>query len=126
MAAMNNETESQPLAHVRQDKGGNWHEHLLDEHLREVANLAGKFAEHFDSKDWASLAGLWHDLGKFSSEFQRYIKTVSGYDAHIEGVPGRVDHSTAGVSARPPGWAKIEIFLSTPSNSKLNVYPARA
>jgi len=43
-------------------------------------------------------AGLWHDLGKYSQEFQHYIKTVSGYDleAHIEGKPGRVDHSTAG------------------------------
>ena len=98
MAVMNDKLENIFLAHVREDQNGVWHEHLLDEHLREVANLAGKFAKHFDSEDWANLAGLWHDLGKYSSEFQRYIKTVSGYDAeaHIEGKPGRVDHSTAG------------------------------
>ncbi len=98
MAAMNDKPQSQALAHVRQDKSGEWHEHLLDEHLRGVAYLAGKFSKQFDSDDWASLAGLWHDLGKYSSEFQRYIKTVSGYDAeaHIEGKAGRVDHSTAG------------------------------
>jgi len=44
------------------------------------------------------MAGLWHDLDKYSTEFQQYIKTVSGYDAeaHIEGKAGRVDHSTAG------------------------------
>ncbi|MFA4837032.1 MAG: CRISPR-associated helicase Cas3', partial [Dehalococcoidia bacterium] len=40
--------------------------------------------------------GLWHDLGKFSPEFQRYIRAASGIDAHLEGKPGRVDHSTAG------------------------------
>lgn len=85
----------QSLAHVKQLPNGKWSEHFLNEHLQEVANLAGKLAEHFDSSDWASLAGLWHDLGKYSNEFQQYIKSVSGYDAHIE-APGRVDHSTAG------------------------------
>ena len=95
---MTDKPETIYLAHVRQDRNGIWHEHMLNEHLSEVSNLAGKFAKSFDSEDWASLAGLWHDLGKYSTEFQKYIKTVSGYDAqaHIEGASGCVDHSTAG------------------------------
>ncbi|MDD5385039.1 MAG: CRISPR-associated helicase Cas3' [Gallionella sp.] len=95
---MNDKPENKPLAHVRQDERGVWHEHQLDEHLRGVAAMAADFATIFNSSDWANTAGLWHDLGKYSSEFQRYIKTVSGYDAeaHIEGKHGRVDHSTAG------------------------------
>jgi CRISPR-associated endonuclease/helicase Cas3 len=95
---MNDKPENKPLAHVRQDDSGKWHEHLLDEHLCGVAVMAADFAADFYSNDWANIAGLWHDLGKYSTEFQRYIKTVSGYDAeaHIEGAPGRVDHSTAG------------------------------
>jgi CRISPR-associated endonuclease/helicase Cas3 len=92
---MNDKTENQALAHVLQDKNGIWHEHLLDEHLLGVAKKAAEFAVNFDSHDWANIAGLWHDLGKYSIEFQQYIKSVSGYDAHIE-APGRVDHSTAG------------------------------
>jgi CRISPR-associated endonuclease/helicase Cas3 len=42
--------------------------------------------------------GLWHDLGKYHPEFQRYIAKASGYDpsAHLEGSAGRVDHSTLG------------------------------
>lgn len=87
-----------PLAHVRQLPDGPWIEHFLVEHLLAVAELAAKFASTFDGQDWARLSGLWHDLGKFREKFQHYIKSVSGYDseAHIEGVPGRVDHSTAG------------------------------
>ncbi|MDD2776083.1 MAG: CRISPR-associated endonuclease Cas3'' [Gallionella sp.] len=92
------------MAHVRVSPDGQWIEHALGDHLREVAKLAGQFAEPFNSADWAALAGVWHDLGKYSDEFQRYIKTVSGYEkrydpeAHIkdEEAPGRVDHSTAG------------------------------
>ncbi|MEW5904049.1 MAG: CRISPR-associated helicase Cas3' [Pseudomonadota bacterium] len=88
----------QSLAHVRQLPDGQWIEHFLDEHLLTVAEMAAEFASVFNSQDWAHLSGLWHDLGKFREKFQKYIKSVSGYDAeaHIEGAPGRVDHSTAG------------------------------
>jgi CRISPR-associated endonuclease/helicase Cas3 len=86
------------LAHVRQDESGRFIIHDLDEHLSSVAALASEFALSFGSSDWASLAGLWHDLGKYSKAFQQMIKSRSGFDpeAHLEGKPGRVDHSTAG------------------------------
>ena len=86
------------LAHVRQRDDGSFEVHDLEEHLRKVAMGAEKFAENFGSQDWGFLAGLWHDLGKYSAEFQQRIKSVSGYDseAHLEGQSGRVDHSTAG------------------------------
>ena len=84
-----------PLAHVRQKPDGQWDEHYLDDHLWDVADQAAGFAAVFGSQDWASVAGVWHDLGKYSTEFQQYIKSVSGFEAHIE-APGRVDHSTAG------------------------------
>lgn len=87
-----------PIAHVKKDQSGNWVEHKLDEHLLGVAELAGQFASVVGNRDWAHLAGLWHDLGKYSAEFQNYIRSASGYDtdAHIETQKGRVDHSTAG------------------------------
>ena len=90
--------QQQALAHVRQDADGQWHEHFVDEHAQGVSSLAEEFAQPFGGSEWARLAGLWHDLGKYRPAFQRYIKTVSGYDpdAHIEGKAGRVRHSTAG------------------------------
>ncbi|ADE15049.1 CRISPR-associated helicase Cas3 [Nitrosococcus halophilus Nc 4] len=82
---------------MRETQAGHWGEHVLEEHLQAVAQLANQFATPFGSGDWAYLAGLWHDLGKYRLAFQHYIRSASGYDpdAHIE-VPGRVDHSTVG------------------------------
>ncbi len=73
------------IAHVKREMDGRWDTHLLEDHLYAVADLAGKFAQSFDSKDWAYLAGLWHDLGKYRPAFQAHIRKSSGYeqDAHI-------------------------------------------
>jgi len=85
-------TTTVPLAHVAEDR----RTHALIDHLKEVGRLAGQFASLFGSNSWAEVAGLWHDLGKYSQDFQRMIRSASGLDAHIESSPGRVDHSTAG------------------------------
>ena len=82
------------LAHTRPDGGPN---HGLRDHLTAVAEGARGFAEPLNSEQWAYLAGLWHDLGKYRPGFQQYIRVVS--DAHIEGkLPSSSDktHSAAG------------------------------
>lgn len=74
--------------------------HLLEAHLQKVASLAGEFAQSFDAAQWAHLAGLWHDLGKYRPGFQRYL--AINEDAAIESnaiqtVGGREKtHSAAG------------------------------
>ena len=70
--------------------------HRLNEHLQEVAKMASSFANAFGAVDWGYLAGLWHDLGKYSEEFQERLAATGGNNAHIETKPRRVDHSTAG------------------------------
>lgn len=37
--------------------------HKLEDHLKEVAEMARVFADDFHAGDWGYLAGLWHDLG---------------------------------------------------------------
>src|SRR6266550_1268870 len=68
----------------------------LGDHLLQVADLAGRFAESFGAGAYGRLAGLWHDLGKYSAPFQDYLRNASDVDATCEQMRGRVDHSTAG------------------------------
>ncbi len=63
----------------------------LEEHLKNVAKLAKSFSENFEAQDWGYLAGLWHDIGKYSNRFQEKLKRAEMGEADI-----RVDHSTYG------------------------------
>lgn len=58
----------------------------LPVHLDMVADLCGAFAARFGARKAAELAGLLHDLGKYSPLFLKYIT----------GLGKSVDHSTAG------------------------------
>lgn len=74
---------------------------LVETHLSEVAELATQFARALRLPDdgaapWASALGRWHDIGKYSDDFQAMLYHSNGIEAHLEGQPGRVDHSTAG------------------------------
>lgn len=84
------------LAHVRPSRGGEWDTHDLEEHLRQVAVRAADASAAFAPPEWGRLSGLWHDLGKYQAAFQTYIRSASGFDAHIEAAPGKVKHAIAG------------------------------
>lgn len=91
------------IAHLADDG----REHFLLDHLEGVGRLAREFASKWGAASYGEVAGLLHDLGKYASDFQDYIRAASSADdrrdAHIEaegetGIPkrGRVDHSSAG------------------------------
>ena len=68
----------------------------LPDHLSRVGELAQEFAGAFHAGPWGRLAGKWHDLGKYSEAFQRYLRATALADSHGAEMAGRVDHSTAG------------------------------
>lgn len=72
---------------TRQDTT-NWER--LSDHLQQVARRAAAFAEPFSSGKLALAAGLLHDIGKCSGDYQDYIQ-----GRRIKGP----DHSTAGARA---------------------------
>ena len=82
---------TKPIAHVSED--GRLHE--LREHLFGTAQRAAVFASVFGFRQWGWVAGLWHDLGKYSQAFQNKLQAAAGGEAHLE-AKARVDHSTAG------------------------------
>lgn len=59
---------------------------LLKDHLEEVARRSRRHADAFGAGSLAYLAGLLHDIGKYSEPFQQRVR-----GRHV-----RVDHSTAG------------------------------
>ncbi len=69
-------------AHTRHDGESGLVTQPLDGHLVGVAHRARDAAVRFGS-EWAWLAGVWHDLGKYRPGFQAYIRISP--DAHIEG-----------------------------------------
>lgn len=88
-------SSKEPIAHLA--PGPQPRAHPLREHLSEVGRRSGEFAAVFRSAEVASLAGLLHDVGKFSAQFQTNIRRENGFEAHIEGdTSGPRDHSTAG------------------------------
>lgn len=66
---------------------------LLRDHLTGVADLAGRFAAAFGEEAMGRLLGLYHDVGKYSREFQAYIRAD---EEEKKKRRGSVDHSTAG------------------------------
>ena len=69
---------------------------LLEDHLQNVAEIAAEFARPFGGDQWARLAGMWHDIGKYADAFQRKLYLENGIESHLENKPGKVVHSEAG------------------------------
>ncbi len=88
------------IAHQREfDKK----EQTVAEHLVAVSEKAKQFASSISLPLCGQLVGLLHDLGKYSDEFQQYIRSAIGHidpDAKeyvdAEEKKGKIDHSTAG------------------------------
>lgn len=87
------------LAHVRHDNGNSTVEQALHEHSRNCACYASSSAPGL--KNAAYLAGLIHDMGKYTKEFQSYLlKAAAGEPVRR----GSVNHTFAGVRFALERW----------------------
>src|SRR5690554_3090021 len=85
---------------VKGEKKSSWQ--TLREHLKGVGFMAASFAKNFGAENHAEIAGLLHDLGKYTQEFQ----------ARLDG-GARVDHST---------WGAIKALEIYPQIGQLLAY----
>lgn len=90
----------QYIAHLRKAGGD---PQSLEDHLLGVAEIAKGLASKIGLSLQGELIGLLHDLGKYSHEFQVYLKSATGLinqdaDEFVDarGLKGKVDHSSAG------------------------------
>ena len=75
------------LAHLRDDG----HVQLLREHLFGTAERAASYASAFGEGAMGRFVGMFHDIGKYSEAFQRYLRGEGGGR-------GSVDHATFGAN----------------------------
>lgn len=72
----------------------------VQEHLKKVSALASQFGEELSMKEEAELAGLFHDFGKYSDQFQGVLA----------GVVRHVDHALPGAVLLKENWEKYPIM----------------
>ena len=73
-------------------------------HLNEVSNICSQLTGKLELPEVGCLLGLLHDFGKYSHDFQAYIKSATAVlnpdidDDYVnaKGLKGKIDHSTAG------------------------------
>jgi CRISPR-associated endonuclease/helicase Cas3 len=84
-------------AHTPNDSG-RWQ--LMREHLLAVAQMAGSFARGFGAAELAYWAGLFHDLGKYSPEFQQYLRACHRAEQGLGPKPqaGSAPHKATGAA----------------------------
>ncbi|MEG1617134.1 MAG: CRISPR-associated helicase Cas3' [Bacteroidales bacterium] len=79
------------IRHIEQD----FELQTICEHSLGTAKIAKEFARGFGSAEWGEWLGRAHDMGKFSSYFQQYIRVNSGM-VEAEKMMSKEDHSSAG------------------------------
>ncbi|MEI6757385.1 MAG: CRISPR-associated helicase Cas3' [Chlorobium sp.] len=86
-------------AHVASER-----KQFLSVHLKNVAELSRSHANKIGLPLLGELTGILHDLGKYSTEFQNYLKSATGLlnpdededFVDAKGLKGKIDHSSAG------------------------------
>jgi CRISPR-associated endonuclease/helicase Cas3 len=70
------------------DDPDRWHD--LKEHLSDVAAGAAGLAKKLGAEKLGHYAGLWHDLGKYNPEFQKYLRLCAEGSSQAKSVPHAV------------------------------------
>ena len=100
------------LATLRITENATGQRQSVSDHLRGVATASRSRARKAGLERAGELIGLVHDLGKYSSAFQKYLRSATGLtdqdaDNYVDAaaLKGKIDHSTAGAQYV---WRQLE------------------
>ena len=70
---------------------------LLEEHLKNVAEMTAEFTDCFGAPEWGSILGRNHDLGKGTRHWQAYLRRANNIvDEFVKFYDGHPTHATVG------------------------------
>jgi CRISPR-associated endonuclease/helicase Cas3 len=114
------------IGHIKTNDCDEFEFQELHDHLEGTAILASNFASEFQNGEWGRLLGLWHDIGKYSEDFQNYIKINSGYEENDQKMP-KTDHTSAGAifakETLPQYWPPLAYCIAGHHAGLLNYSP---
>lgn len=102
----------QAVAHTPANGSDTWHG--LKEHLNDVAQKARYYSSKFDCGDLGYYAGLWHDLGKYNPNFQKYLELCNNIASRQgESEPrNRVPHAIYGAKLAAEQFEPLALLIA--------------
>ncbi len=112
------------VSRLRQDGKGEYVCQSNDEHCRNVAELANKFAASFGMGEWGYVLGQLHDKGKEKHQFQEYIRDANGIPGHSHYTREGKTHAYVGAleARRIYGKQAIPLFCNPIASHHRGLY----
>jgi len=94
-----------------EDQPDQWHP--LKQHLCKVAIKSKQFAEKFGAGEIGYYGGLWHDLGKYNPNFQKYLEQCEVAARSGTGEPrDRVPHAIYGAKLAAEKFQPLALLIA--------------
>ncbi len=103
-------------AHITQANGNDKEQRVqsLEAHNTHVAELAALFASEFGCGDIAHVMGLLHDKGKEQTEWQKYIRGVTGYTPKYAKIKSGPNHAYIGARIAQILYPQLAPLIAQP------------
>lgn len=85
-----------------------------DDHQMGVSDKAGSFADEFGMKDMGRVMGLLHDKGKEQAEWQKYIRSVTGFDKDCPPIRKGPSHAYVGACIAQKLYPQLAPLIAQP------------
>ena len=103
-------------AHITQasDNGKEQRVQTLEAHSAHVAELAALFAAEFGCGDIARIMGQLHDKGKEQTEWQKYIRGVTGFNPKYANIKSGPNHAYIGARIAQIQYSEAAPLIAQP------------